>query len=117
MGWKFGQTFEMTVVSNVLNYVCIYIYIYIFAATNSFAILFSLPRLTVTETGNSKKRKKKKKKGTLTSNHTLKQQDRGKRYNGLQKKIYDQIGKDTGMVALLMAVLSFVLLPKRSEYL
>lgn len=29
MGWKFGQTFETTVVSNVLNYVCIYIYIYI----------------------------------------------------------------------------------------
>lgn len=113
MGWEFGQTFEMTVVSKVLNYVCIYIS----AATNSFAILFSLPRLTVIETDNSKKRKKKKKKGTLTSNHTLKQQDRGKRYNGLQKKIYDQIGKDTRMVALLMAVLSFVLLPKRSEYL
>lgn len=67
MGWKFGQTFEMTVVSNVLNYVCIYIYIYIFAATNSFAILFSLPRLTVTETDNSKKRKKKKKKKGYTN--------------------------------------------------
>lgn len=115
MGWKFGQTFETTVVSNVLNYVCIYIYI---CSNQQLRYPFLSSTFNCNRNGQFKKEEEEeKKKGTLTSNHTLKQQDRGKRYNGLQKKIYDQIGKDTGMVALLMAVLSFVLLPKRSEYL